>query len=76
MHTPSHFGEFSQFAARRFEDLVVVLFEEDLRVRVAYRTSYDWAAGKVRPRGGYQRLYIRDVLASADELERLELDQS
>jgi hypothetical protein len=55
---------------------VVVLFEDDLRVRVAYRTSYEWAVGKVRPRGEYHRLYISDVLASADKLERLELDQS
>lgn len=74
--TPSHLGEFSKFAEHRFDDLVVVLFEDDLRVRVAYKTTYEWAAGKVRPRGEYHRLYISDGLASADGLERVELDQS
>lgn len=73
---PSHFGEFSKFGDHRFDDVVVVLFEDDLRVRVAYKMTYEWAAGKVRPRGEYHRLYISDVLAGADVLERLELDQT
>jgi hypothetical protein len=74
--TPSHFGEFSAFAQRRFDDLVVVLFEDDLRVRAAYKVAYEWAAERVRPRAQYHRLYIKSVLDVADELERLELDQS
>lgn len=74
--TPGHFGEFSKFAEGRFDDLVVVLFEDDLRVRAAYKVSYDWAAERVKPRAQYHRLYIKAVLDVADELERLELDQS
>lgn len=74
--TPGHFGEFSKFAEGRFDDLVVVLFEDDLRVRAAYKVSYEWASERVKPRAQYHRLTIKAVLDVADELERLELDQS
>lgn len=73
---PGHFGEFSKFGEGRFDDLVVVLFEDDLRVRAAYRVSYEWAAERVKPRGEYHRLSLKSVLDIADELERLDLGQS
>ena len=53
----------------------MVLFENDLRARAAYATTYAWAVSKVRPRGEYHRLYISDALAAPDELEQLDLDQ-
>ena len=39
--TPSHIDEFSKIAEGRFDDLVVVLFEDNLPVPVAYRRSYE-----------------------------------
>jgi hypothetical protein len=74
--TPSHFGEFSKFMEGRFDELVVVLFEDDLRVRTAYRVSYDWARERARSRGEYHRLTIKAVLDEAETLEPLHLDQS
>lgn len=73
---PSHFGEFSKFPEARFDDLVVVLFEDDLRVRAAYRAPYEWARERVKPRGPYHRLTIKAVLDEAETLESLHLDQS
>jgi hypothetical protein len=74
--TPSHFGEFSKFMEGRFDDLVVVLFEEDLRVRAAYRVPFEWARERVKPRDAYHRLTIKAVLDEATALESLDLDQS
>lgn len=73
---PSHFGEFAKFAEGRFDDLVLVLFEDDLRVRAAYRAPYEWARERVKPRGAYHRLTIKAVLDESETLETLYLDQS
>lgn len=73
---PSHFGEFAEFEDERFDDLVVVLFEEDFAVREAYLAPYAWVAERVKKVKDKHRLTIKAILDEADGLERLELDQS
>jgi hypothetical protein len=73
---PSDFGEFSEFEDKRFDDLVAVLFEEDFTVRVAYLAPYAWVAERVKRVKDKYRLTIKAVLDDAENLERLELDQS
>jgi hypothetical protein len=73
---PSHFGEFSEFEDRRFDDFVGVLFEADFTVRGAYVAPYEWVAERVKIVKGKHRLTIKSVLDAADDLEHLQLDQS
>jgi hypothetical protein len=73
---PSHFGEFSEFEQVRFDDLAVVLFEEDFTVREAYLAPYGWVAERAKVVKGKHRLTIKAVLDDKDNLTRLKLDQS
>lgn len=72
---PSHFGEFAEFEDERFDELVVVLFEEDFTVRVAIMAPYAWVADQVKPVKDKHRLTIKAVLDAADTLTTIELDQ-
>lgn len=75
---PTHFGDISNFEKEGFDDFVGVLFEADFTVRCAYLATYDWVAKNGTVVQGKQRVNIGSFLAAADadQLEKLDLDQS
>jgi len=67
---------FSNLEAEHFDQLAMVLFEEDFSVRCAYLAPFAWVAEVAKRVQGKHRVTIAAMLGSQSELRRLDLDQS